>query len=67
MAPTIAVFASGSGSNFQALHNAIEAQKLNAELVVMVTDKPEAFVVERANKVGVEALEIGRASCRERV
>ncbi|HJH10843.1 MAG TPA: phosphoribosylglycinamide formyltransferase [Metalysinibacillus jejuensis] len=56
MAPKIAVFASGSGSNFQALHNAIEAQKLNAELVVMVTDKPEAFVVERANKVGVEAL-----------
>ena len=40
MAPKIAVFASGSGSNFQALHNAIEAQKLNAELVVMVTDKP---------------------------
>ncbi|KFL43071.1 phosphoribosylglycinamide formyltransferase [Lysinibacillus sp. BF-4] len=56
MAPKIAVFASGSGSNFQALYDAIQAGDLQAELVVMVTDQPQAFVVERANKAGVEAL-----------
>ena len=39
MAPKIAVFASGSGSNFQALYDAIEEGKLQAELTVMITDK----------------------------
>lgn len=56
MASKIAVFASGSGSNFQALYDAIEEGKLQAELTVMITDKPEAYVVQRAKQAGIEAL-----------
>ena len=49
----IAVFASGSGSNFAAIEQACSAGELNAEIVLMVTNKPEAFVVERADKVSI--------------
>ena len=49
----IAVFASGSGSNFAAIEEACRNGELNAEIVLMVTNKPEAFVVERAEKVSI--------------
>jgi formyltetrahydrofolate-dependent phosphoribosylglycinamide formyltransferase len=46
----IAIFASGSGSNFQAIVDAIESGKLNAKASLLVCDRPEAMVVERAEK-----------------
>jgi phosphoribosylglycinamide formyltransferase-1 len=49
----IAVFASGSGSNFAVIEEACRTGELNAEIVLMVTNKPEAFVVERAEKVSI--------------
>ncbi|MCH1642642.1 phosphoribosylglycinamide formyltransferase [Paenibacillus timonensis] len=50
----IAVFASGQGSNFQNLLDASRAGELDAEIVLLVCDKPQAFVVERARRAGVE-------------
>lgn len=52
----IAVFASGSGSNFQALQEAIERGELAAEIMVLVTDKPQAYAIERAKKMGISVL-----------
>jgi len=49
----IAVFASGSGSNFGAIAEACRNGELNAEVVLMVTNKPEAYVVERAEQAGI--------------
>lgn len=49
----IAVFASGSGTNFVALEEACRNGELNAEIAVLVTDKPNALVVERAQKVNI--------------
>lgn len=49
----IAVFASGSGSNFQAIADAIQAGRLEAEITLLVCDKPGAFVIERAKKAGI--------------
>ena len=49
----IAVFASGSGSNFAAIAEACRLGELNAEIVLMVTNKPEAYVVERAEQAGI--------------
>jgi phosphoribosylglycinamide formyltransferase-1 len=46
----IAVFASGNGSNFQAIVNEIEKGNLSAKIVALVTDKPDCFAVERATK-----------------
>lgn len=53
MATKIAVFASGSGSNFQAIQEAIEKGELNAKVELVVTDKPNAFVVTRAKNLGI--------------
>lgn len=51
----IAVFASGQGSNFQALLDASRAGGLGgAEIVLLVSDKPQAPVVERARAAGVD-------------
>ena len=44
----IAVFASGSGSNFEAIANSFEAGEMTGELVCLFCDQPEAFAIERA-------------------
>ena len=49
----IAVFASGSGSNFQALAEAAASGKLDAEIVLLVCDKPQAPVVGKAERLGI--------------
>ena len=51
----IAVFASGFGSNFQALIEAVKQQTLNADIVLLVSDNPSSKAVERANAVGIDA------------
>ncbi|KGR79132.1 phosphoribosylglycinamide formyltransferase [Ureibacillus manganicus] len=53
MATKIAIFASGSGSNFQAIQEAIERGELDAKVEVVVTDRPNAFVVTRAENFGI--------------
>lgn len=54
--PKIAVFASGNGSNFQAIADAVKRGELDAEVALVVSDRPQAFVVERAREMGIEAL-----------
>jgi phosphoribosylglycinamide formyltransferase 1 len=49
----IAVFASGSGSNFQSIVDEIEAGRLEAKISLLVCDNPGAYVIERAKKAGI--------------
>lgn len=49
----IAIFASGRGTNFEAIVTAAERGELAVEVVLMVTDHPEAEVVVRAERHGV--------------
>ncbi|MGM7703520.1 phosphoribosylglycinamide formyltransferase [Pseudalkalibacillus sp. Hm43] len=49
----IAVFASGSGSNFQAIIDAVETGELEAEITLLVCDKPGVKAIERAEKHGI--------------
>ena len=51
----IAVFASGNGSNFQALADAAREGRLGAEIRLLVCDRPNAFVVQRAEAAGIPA------------
>ncbi len=55
---TLAVLASGRGSNFQSIIDSIESGFLNAKIAALVTDKPDAYAIERANKHNIEALVI---------
>ncbi len=50
----LAVFASGNGTNFEALAQACADGRLDAQIVLMVCDKPGTFVCERAARFGVE-------------
>lgn len=50
----LAVFASGSGTNFEAIVTACEQGVIGAEVVLVVCDKPGVRVVERAADHGVE-------------
>lgn len=52
--PNIAIFASGSGSNFQAIADAIQNEKLEASIALLVCDNSQAFVIERAKKLQIE-------------
>ncbi|MEH7251683.1 phosphoribosylglycinamide formyltransferase [Neobacillus niacini] len=45
----MAVFASGNGSNFQAIIDVVKAGDLDADIALLVCDKPGAFAIERAN------------------
>lgn len=49
----IAVFASGNGSNFQAIVDAVQSGELPVEIALLVCDKPQAKVVARAEAAGV--------------
>ncbi len=51
----LAVFASGCGTNFEAIADACERGVLDAEVVLLVCDKPDAKAVERAARHGVDA------------
>ena len=50
----LAVFASGTGTNFEAIAAACEAGKIPAEVALLVCDKPAAAVVGRAARHGVK-------------
>jgi phosphoribosylglycinamide formyltransferase-1 len=46
----VAVFASGSGSNFEAIAKSDELKNLGLEIEILVCDQPKAHVLKRAKK-----------------
>jgi phosphoribosylglycinamide formyltransferase-1 len=63
----IGVLISGSGTNLQAIIDAIEAGKLDAKIEVVVSNKANAFGLERARRHGIatEVLDHRSFSSRE--
>jgi len=53
MKKRIAVLASGRGSNFQAIIEAIRREQILATCVALITDNPEAYAIERAKNAGI--------------
>ena len=51
----IAIFASGSGTNFEVLVNKVEEGFINAKVVLMVCDNPNAYVIERAKNHNINS------------
>ena len=52
----IAVFASGNGTNLQAIIDNIASGALKARLALVVSDKSSAFALKRAKKAGIKTL-----------
>ncbi|WP_265457155.1 phosphoribosylglycinamide formyltransferase [Enterococcus sp. HY326] len=53
--PKVAVLASGNGSNFQVLAEAFQKGNIDGELVLLFSDQPKAYVLERSQQLGIEA------------
>jgi phosphoribosylglycinamide formyltransferase-1 len=51
----LGVLGSGSGTNFQALLDAIAVGELKAEVLLVMSDVPQALILERARIAGVPA------------
>ncbi|MCU0651501.1 MAG: phosphoribosylglycinamide formyltransferase [Candidatus Omnitrophica bacterium] len=62
----IAVFASGRGSNFNAIAKAIKSQKIKASLALLICDNPDAAVILKAKRFGVKTFLIKRADYKDK-
>ena len=62
----IAIFLSGRGSNFMAIHNAIVAGKINAEIVIVFSNKKEAPGLKIAQERNLETLYLNPKECQSR-
>ena len=49
----LAILASANGTNVQAIIEAVQAGRLDADVRVVLTNKPDAGVIERAHRLGV--------------
>ena len=51
----LVVFASGNGSNFEAIAKACINKKIDAQVLLLVCDKKDAYAIKRAKCLGIEA------------
>ena len=56
----IGVLISGSGSNLQALIDAIQAGTLHAEIVLVISSRPDAYGLQRAQNAGIPTVSLNR-------
>ncbi|HBU13123.1 MAG TPA: phosphoribosylglycinamide formyltransferase [Clostridiales bacterium] len=52
---TFAVLASGNGTDFQALIDAVQKGKINAQIACLIAGKPGIYAIERAERAGIPA------------
>lgn len=63
---TLAVLLSGRGSNFLAIHEAIARGELEAKIVCVVSNRPNAPGLERASQLGYATFAIDHRAFRDR-
>ena len=56
----LGVLCSGRGTDLQSIIDAIGRGEVNAEIAVVLTDKPDAFALERAKNAGIKAVCVNR-------
>ncbi|HEX5352393.1 MAG TPA: formyltransferase family protein, partial [Trichococcus sp.] len=63
----IAVFASGNGSNFQAIAEAIASGEVDATIAFLFCDKPNAYAIERANQYNIPVISFTPKGFEDRI
>jgi phosphoribosylglycinamide formyltransferase-1 len=58
----IGVLISGSGTNLQAIIDAIAAAKVNARIVKVLSSRPDAFGLKRTEKAGIPTVALNRGA-----
>lgn len=66
MKKRIAVLASGRGSNFQAVVNALKTGKISGSCKSLITDNPNAYAIEHARKAKIPVIIIDYTSFSSR-
>jgi phosphoribosylglycinamide formyltransferase 1 len=54
--PRLGIMASGSGSNFEAIVQAVQSGQLHAEVPIVIYNNPQATVVDRAARLGIPSV-----------
>jgi phosphoribosylglycinamide formyltransferase 1 len=54
--PRLGIMASGSGSNFEAIVQAVNSGQLQADVPIVIYNNPQATVVARATKLGIPSV-----------
>lgn len=54
----LGILGSGSGSNMQAILDAIDAGAIDAHIALVLADQPEAYILERAKRRGIPVAQI---------
>ncbi len=62
----IAVFASGKGTNLQAIIDAVGRGEIKAKLALVVSDREDAYALVRAEKAGIKRLLVERKKMKDR-
>jgi len=62
----IGVLASGSGSNFEVIAEAIKKGQLNVQIPVLIYNNPEAKAAARAEKYGIPSILLNHRDCKTR-
>jgi phosphoribosylglycinamide formyltransferase-1 len=57
----LGVLVSGHGTNLQAIIDNCREGRLDAEVVVVISDNPEAYALERARRASIPAVTVNRA------
>ena len=64
---SIVVLISGSGSNLQAIIDALPKQSINAEIKTVISNKADALGLERARKAGINTVFIDHSEFDDRL
>ena len=63
----LCVLISGNGSNLQAIIDEIKAHRLNAQISGVISNRPNAYGLERAKEAGIEAVCIDHTQYEDRI
>jgi len=63
---SLVVLISGSGSNLQAIIDSIENGRLNAQIKAVISNRPDAYGLQRAREHGIEAISLDHKAFSER-
>lgn len=61
----LGVLCSGRGTNLQSIIKAVASGQIAADIALVLTDKPEAKALERAEEAGIPHVCVNRKACRD--
>ncbi|MES0327204.1 MAG: formyltransferase family protein, partial [Gammaproteobacteria bacterium] len=64
--PSIVILISGSGSNLQAIIDAVAEKRIHADISAVISNRPDVLGLEKAQSAGIETIVIDHTGFTER-